>query len=307
MPKLSHRLEYLGFRVVTSAALALPERVADRAGAALGRLICRLGIRRQVVLDNLRNAFPDKDETWIRQVERGSYEHLGRVALSTLRLPGIPPEQWMRQVQYPQEDIDLLRAAVERSGRGAVIVTGHIGSLEAAALTVVSLGFRLHAYFQRMSNPLVDAEVERTRAAIGIRLIDRRQGVRPGVEALLRGDCVAVVADQDARTHGVFVPFFGRLASTHRGAAVMALRANAPIFFGYARYDPAGGYVGGVREIQVSREGGPDEVIERMIAAFTASLEAEVRKAPDQYFWQHKRWKSSPPRPAEEQAERAAV
>jgi len=291
---LSHRLEYAGFRALSAAAMALSEDAADRAGAALGRAIAGLGIRRAVVLDNLRHAFPDRDERWIADVARGSWEHLGREALSIVRLPGIPASHWLEHISYPAEVVARL-AALRDQGRGVVMVTGHFGSMEAAALTLHVLGFKVNAYFQRMTNPLVDADVCRTRAALGIRLIDRRLGVKPGVEALQRGEVVAVVADQDARTHGVFVPFFGRLASTHRGAAVMALRAEAPIFFGYARRNGAGGYLGNALELDVSREGSSDDVVQGMIAAFTARLEATVREAPEQYFWQHRRWKTAAP------------
>ncbi len=303
--RLSHRLEHLGFSALERAALRLPEATADRVGAALGRTVARLGIRSDVVLDNLRHAFPEQDEAWIRQVARGSWEHWGREALSILRLPAIPPAQWLERIRYPEEDLVALRAAHAR-GRGVVIVTGHLGSIEAAALTVTALGFPLAAYFQRMTNPLVDAELERARAALGIRLIDRRLGVRPGVEALGRGECVALVPDQDARTHGVFVPFFGRPASTHRGAAIMALRARAPIFFGYA-VRAADGYLGSVRELTSARAGESDDVVRGIIAEFTARLEAAVREAPEQYFWQHRRWKSSPEATPEEPVRSGAV
>lgn len=303
--RLSHRLEYAGYRLLTAVANALPERTADRTGAWIGRLVERIGIRRQVALENLRAAFPEQDAAWIRRVLRASYEHLGREAISILRLPRIPPDRWLERIRYPEEEMAAVRRALER-GRGAVIVTGHIGGLEAAARTLTALGFTLHAYFQRMANPYVDAEVARTRAAIGIQLIDRGRGVGPGVQALLQNHLVAVVADQDARSHGVFVPFMGRPASTFRGPAIMALRANAPIFFGFAKRD-GDGWLGGVREVLVPRDGDPDDVSQRMVAEYTARLEAVVREAPEQYFWQHRRWKTMPPAAAPEPAPGATV
>ncbi len=304
-PRLSHRLEYAGFRAVSSLALALPAGRAEGIGASLGRLAGRLGIRSDVVLDNLRHAFPQENEAWLREVARESWAHWGREALAMLRLPAIPPAEWLARVSYPEVEVAALQAAFAR-GRGGVIVTGHFGSIEAAALTVTALGLPLAAYYQRMSNPLVDGAVARAREGVGLHLIDRRQGVKPGVEALQRGELVAVVADQDARTHGVFVPFFGRPASTHRGAAIMALRAGAPIFFGYVRR-AGDAYVGGIRELEVPRGGSTDDVVYAMTAAFTASLEATVRQAPEQYFWQHRRWKSSPAAPAQEQVAPGAV
>jgi Kdo2-lipid IVA lauroyltransferase/acyltransferase len=112
---------------------------------------------------------------------------------------------------------------------------------------------------------------------------------------LRAGRAVAFVSDQDARGTGVFVPFFGRLASTHRGPALMAIRTGAPLFVGYAMRAADGSYVGGIEEITVSREGDMDEAVLRLTAAFTARLEALIRRAPEQYFWQHRRWKTRPP------------
>ena len=113
--------------------------------------------------------------------------------------------------------------------------------------------------------------------------------------ALRAGRVVAFVTDQDARGSGVFVPFFGRLASTHRGPALMALRTGAPLFLGYGMRLPNGTYTGTIEEITVSRDGDMDDAVYRLTAAFTAKLEAVVRRAPEQYFWQHRRWKTRPP------------
>jgi KDO2-lipid IV(A) lauroyltransferase len=61
-----------------------------------------------------------------------------------------------------------------------------------------------------------------------------------------------------------------------------------------------GGYLGGLEEITVSREGAMDEAVLRLTAAFTARLEALIRRAPEQYFWQHRRWKTRPPEDTQE-------
>lgn len=129
-----------------------------------------------------------------------------------------------------------------------------------------------------------------------MRVIPRGRATREGVRSLRAGRVVAFVADQDAKGAGAFVPFFGRLASTHRGPALLALRTGAPLFvaLGMVR-TPEGGYRARVEEVEVERGGEVGDVVYRMTAAFTARLEAGVRAAPDQYFWQHRRWKSRPP------------
>jgi KDO2-lipid IV(A) lauroyltransferase len=106
---------------------------------------------------------------------------------------------------------------------------------------------------------------------------------------------VAFVSDQDAGRDGVFVPFFGRLASTHRGAALMAIRTGAPLFLGVPLRVAAGRYSIRVREIRTDRSGQLDDAVQRLTAAYTELLETAIRSAPDQYLWLHRRWKTRPP------------
>jgi KDO2-lipid IV(A) lauroyltransferase len=53
-------------------------------------------------------------------------------------------------------------------------------------------------------------------------------------------------------------------------------------------------------EVSFEREGELEDVVYRGTAAFTAMLEAAIRELPEQYLWQHRRWKTRPPRPDQE-------
>jgi KDO2-lipid IV(A) lauroyltransferase len=135
-------------------------------------------------------------------------------------------------------------------------------------------------------------------------VIERSRATKLALRALRRGRAVAFGADQNAGRTGVFVPFFGRLASTHRGAALMALRTGAPVFLAVPLRADDGRYRMRVEEVVVDRAGNPEEVVERITVAFTQRLEQAVLAAPAQYLWQHRRWKTRPP---EERNERSPV
>ncbi|NIR44507.1 MAG: lipid A biosynthesis acyltransferase, partial [Gemmatimonadetes bacterium] len=81
--------------------------------------------------------------------------------------------------------------------------------------------------------------VAEMRERLGMGLIERTAAWDRLIASLTDGRVVAFVADQDARGRGVFVPFFGRLASTHRAPALLALRSGAPFFVGGAPADRA--------------------------------------------------------------------
>ena len=289
-PTLRHRAEDAVLRSVLFAADRLSQPQAERLGAALGRTVHALGMRRDVALDNLRRAFPERDEVWVRDVAKRSYEHFGREMVATLRL-----QSTIRASLIERSTVTGLDEVSEalRQGSGAILVTGHLGNWEVGTACLTARGLEIDGVMQRQSNPLADARINANRERLGIQPIDRRQAAKLGLRALREGRALGFVADQDARSGGVFVPFFGRPASTHRGPALLALRSGAPLFAATCIRAPDGRYDCRIVRIDESREGEPDEVVFRLTAAFTRILEAAIRTAPQQYLWQHRRWKSS--------------
>jgi Kdo2-lipid IVA lauroyltransferase/acyltransferase len=288
-----HRVEYALARAMERAASALPERAADAFGRALGRTAYRLGLRRGVVEDNLRRAFPDAGEAWLRRTGRAAYEHLGRESMAILRLSRLDPEAIVARTV--PVGLDELLAAREE-GRGVILATGHYGNWEIAAATVAARGIPIAAIVRRQGNRLVDARLDLLRRRLGVETISQREAPSRVPRILRANGVVGIVGDQDARGAGVFVPFFGRPASTHRGPALFALRLRAAVFACVARRLPGAGvrYEVSGRRLPVPASGDPEADVRALTAALAAHLEAEVRRAPEQYFWFHRRWKTPP-------------
>jgi KDO2-lipid IV(A) lauroyltransferase len=289
----TQRVEYALARSLEKAVSIMPERAADRFGATIGRRIHALGIRRDTVDENLRIAFPEASEDWIEKTRIAAYEHLGREAVAMLRLSKLDEQAVIeRTIPVGWEQLEDARSL----GKGVILVTGHYGNWEIAAATVASRGVPIGAIVRRQGNRLVDERLQHLRRKLGVETI--YQGQAPSrVPRLLRSNgVVGIVGDQDARRSGIFVPFFGRPASTHRGPALFALRLGAPVFSCIARRLPGSEVRYEVRGERVEFE--PTGELDRDVNALTAELarrlEKEIRMAPEQYFWFHKRWKTQP-------------
>lgn len=301
-PTLTHRIEYALFAGAVAVGCRVSERAAARLATAAGRLAYRpFGIRRRVVEEHIRLAFPERDEAWVRRMAAAAYAHLGREAIAMLRMAELTREHVLEHTRT--EGFDAFRERVD-AARGAVVVTGHIGNWEIGAATVAARGIPTDVVAQRQANPLFDRAVVEARERLGLHVIERRDAPKRVLRSLRAGRVVAFVADQNAGRGGVFVPFFGRPASTHRGPALMAIRAHKPLFLGISLRSADGRYHLRLDEIDVDRSDDTDAAVQRLTAAFTAGLEAAVKSAPDQYFWHHRRWKT---RPAEERIPEAAV
>lgn len=311
----SHRVEYALARTLETAVATLPEGAADAVGRRVGRIVHGMGIRRKVVESNLRLAYPHADEAWIERTVRATYEHLGREAAAILRLSKLDSRAVIERTDVT-EDWPKLEAALGE-GRGVLLVTGHYGNWEIAAAAVAARGVPIAAIVRRQGNRLVDARLDALRRKLGVETIYQSEAPSRVPRVLRKGGVVGIVGDQDARRSGVFVPFFGRPASTHRGPALFALKLRAPVFACVARRLPGGKlrYVVAGEQIVTERTGELETDVQTLTAALAARLEAEVKVAPEQYFWFHRRWKSKPPpepAPAEQgthtthSAERAA-
>jgi Kdo2-lipid IVA lauroyltransferase/acyltransferase len=289
----AHRVEYALARTLETAVATLPERAADAVGRRIGRMVYRLGIRRKVVEDNLRLAFPGRGEAWIHATARAAYEHLGREAAAILRL-GKLDRQAIVERTVPVGWDELQEALAE--GKGVLLVTGHYGNWEIAAATVASRGTPISAIVRRQGNLLVDARLDQLRRNLGVETITQREAPSRVPRLLRRNQVIGIVGDQDARRAGVFVPFFGRPASTHRGPALFALKFDAAVFACVARRLPGREvrYEVSGQRVPVVRTGDLEADVTALTAEIAARLEGEVRKAPEQYFWFHRRWKSSP-------------
>ncbi|UCF21521.1 MAG: lysophospholipid acyltransferase family protein [Gemmatimonadota bacterium] len=271
----------------------LPPQVGERLGRRLGRLAYRLGWRRGVVESQLTLAFPERDADWVSRTARACFEHVGREALGLPRLLrlGLPEVRARLEVI---EGTEVLREAFGE-GRGVVMVSGHFGNWELAGSALAALGYPVDAVMQRLKNPHLNRLIQEMRERLGMGLIDRVRAWDRYMESLAAGRIVAFVADQDARGRGVFVPFFGRPASTHKAPALLALRTRAPFLIGGTLRVGPRRYHGWIVRLDPRPGLGAGEQVLDLTQRWAAELERRIRLYPEQYFWHHKRWKTTAP------------
>jgi len=291
----SHYAEYYGLRGAVAALRRLSLHRAGSIGERIGRLgYSPLAVRRAVVERQVRAAFPGLSEPDVLRIATKSYEHLGRTTIET----ALMPEQSREEVLAMFERVDGWDV-VERAraaGKGALIVSGHIGNWELGGALVAARGIALGVVTRGMENPLFGRYLTQTRERLGMEVIHDADAVRKVPRKVRSGGMVAFLFDQGAAgLASTWVPFFGRLAKTPKGPAVFALRLAAPLIFACAVRQPSGKYVMHFEELPVARTGERDADVDAIVNTYTRALERWVRKYPEQYFWHHRRWKHQQP------------
>lgn len=274
---------------------AIPWDRAGQVGAKVGAAGFQpLGVRRRVVERQIAGAFPELSLEQVGEMARRSYQHLGRSAIETALLPGLGQAGVLRLVTEVENWNVVERA--KAGGKGIIIVAGHLGNWELAGAYLAARGVPLDVIVRKMGNPFFDKYLNQTRQRIGMNVVYDAQAVRHTPRALREGRAVAFVADQGVLgLASTFVPFFGRPAKTPRGAGVFALRFGAPVIFIAALRKADGSYLVGFEEIPVVTTGDREKDVDGVVLRFTQVLEKWVRRAPEQYFWQHRRWRRQPP------------
>jgi KDO2-lipid IV(A) lauroyltransferase len=251
-----------------------------------------LGFRRRVALDGLRRAFPERTESERRAIGRAAYRQLGRSLAEFSVSRALTNAELDRLVQF--DGWDRYEAA-RAQGRGVVVAVAHFGNWELLARACARRGIPLTAITRALRGRL-NARLLAARREGGMRELPDKGSTKAALQLLRRGETLAIVVDQNMRpARGVFVDFFGAPACTTPAAAVLSLRAGAPLIAAFPVRQSDG-----THRVLVQGPFSPPPAARGHSAAValtqevTRAVERVVREHPDHWFWVHRRWKTRP-------------
>lgn len=290
--------EFLAFLPVWF--LSWPFRVLPYGGAwKLGQFIAALlwplaKKHRGIASENLKHAFPDKDEEWRKKIVRQHFRHLGRLMADVFYKPRMNRKFFEKYIIYDGNSHELEKE-IDELGKGAALITGHVGSWENL---VQYTGAVLNGagIYKIVKNRFVEKWFRGIRETSGIALYTMEE-TSGALKAMRKGKPLGLVTDQNAGRAGVFMEFFNRPASTYKGAALLSYLAGAPMYFFTMihEYDK-----GPKLRLRIQRLPDIDRSIDKEEAILKATqnwvdrLQAEASMWPEQYFWVHRRWKTKP-------------
>ena len=250
-------------------------------------------IRRSLTLNHLRMAFPQKSQEEIKAIALAAYRNLVISLLEVFWFSRLTPELVKEIVRMP--DSSLMESRL-REGKGLIMLGGHFGNWELIAIAVGLLtGHPLTIIVQRQRNRYVDAFMNKNRTIFGNKVVEMEKAPRQIIATLRENGVVAMLADQSGPQEGLFVNYFGRPASTHRGPAVFSVRTGAPIIMAFILRQADGRYIVEFKEVDTENVSGSDDSkVEQITARHVAVLEDYASQYPDHWLWMHKRWKHTP-------------
>jgi heptosyltransferase II len=285
--------EYLVYAVYCSVSFLLsllPVAWIFRGGQAVGFLGYMLLIPyRQLARRNVRIAFPDWSPMQVERCVRTHFQNLVANLLCGFVLGEKPWEEAKRFI-----DFTTVGETAEETADAQCIVAAvtHVGNWELLSTLPHWMDRPVFGViYQKQRNRLLDERVRKSRSRDGMEAIDRSEGLTRSVGILKRGGLLAMLVDQHAGDKGVWIPLFGRLASTSTLPAILAKRTDARLLAGgMETMGPA------KWRIEYRYLLGERASTEEITAELNRRVEAQIKRNPPDWFWLHNRWKTPSPR-----------
>jgi KDO2-lipid IV(A) lauroyltransferase len=291
LQQISFAAETAGWNAYQGLFRAMGLERASDAGGALLRRIGPLASVHHVARVNMRIAFPEASERELDGLLDAAWDNFGRVL-------GEFPNTHRFDFSADSDQIEVEGADIlseyDRAGQPVVLVGGHFANWEVMPAVIVRHMRDCRITYRHANNPSIDKAIIEQRRAYGVNILAPKggQGAKAIMAALKDGASVALMNDQKMND-GIAAPFFGREAMTASGPSRMALRFDCPLVpMGIVRKDGARFKVTVHDPIEKPDKDDPDAIL-KTVTKVNQFVESEIRKAPSQWFWVHRRFEKT--------------
>lgn len=270
--------------------------IAKWLGSAVFHLIRKY---RERVIQNLTLAFgKEKDAAEIARLAKEVFLNFSLTPLESIYAYINPFERFLLKIEISGEE--YLRSAL--AGNKGVIALGiHLGPFTLVGARLSLAGYRFNLMYNEGNYPKLwkrFGDYQRRLGQNPFPLKPVTASLKKSLNSLRRNEILYLIADEQQRRGGIPTPFFGQLAFTPSGPAILSLKTGAPILPMYI-----------VRErrvprrliisppVTIDRTSDLEKDIETLTVKFTRVIEDTVRQYPGQWSWLNRRWKTFPPPP----------
>jgi Lauroyl/myristoyl acyltransferase len=249
---------------------------------------------RKLALQHLTVAFgKEKSREEIKSLSKRFFEYLGKNAGEMLRATRVENLQQLEEFMDVSGYENFERAYAK--GKGVIFLTCHLGAFDLQVSVMALKGLNPNIIGTPLKDERLNELLWNYRNKFGAVAIERGRETFRLIKVLKSGGSVALLIDQDTKVKSTFVEFFGRLASTPVGATVLALKTGAAIVPTYVhlRKDWKQ-HMQILPEVPLSVTGNEDLDVQENTQMLTNLIEAIIRQHPEQWVWNHERWKTRP-------------
>ena len=238
--------------------------------------------RRLLTINNIKNAFPEKNEKEVIRIAKESYKTMGKMIMTSIFL-----EEITKNGNTIVENEELMRQACEKNEKAVLIVSLHLGGFEAGSKMRDIRKF--YAVFRKQKNKKINNLMTKWREKGGLNSLPLHD-----TEALSRAinekSIIALASDHHGKD--VDIEFFGRKTKAVAGPVLLSMKHKIPIVLAYAVFDGDVIRVRNKKIIEIEKQKKIKETMQFNMQKIYHEFEEIIREYPEQYMWQHNRWRN---------------
>lgn len=299
--KVLYFIQYILFLVFFTPVAALPYSISLKLGRALGGLGYYLASnRRAIALENIQSAIDRGAITWpggAESMAREVFRNIGQWFVEIVKVLFGFGDSLVRQVMV--EGLENLENAGKEGERGIIIVSAHMGNWELMVMSLTEkMGRTMHGVAKKQSNPYINEFIVKARQKYGTRIIYKEGVLRKFISIMREGGAVGMMLDQHVSANmGFRMDFLGAPAWVSRTPATIARKTGAALVPMFLHYDSKQR----AHVLTFMPEVSLEDDLEKTTAVLNSRVEDFVRLSPAQWLWIHRRWKTDPSAPDDDE------
>ncbi len=254
-----------------------------------------MGYRKKVVVQNLKNSFPEKTEEEIQKITKQFYKHFCDVIFETLKLYTISQENLKKRIVFTDEAIKTMNSFFDK-GQSIVGVIGHVGNWEWGAIShQIYFKQLITGVYHPLSNKSFDAFMLKLRGRFGGNIVSMTALYKELLTLRQKNipTTIGLIADQTAPPESAYwLTFLNQDTPVFVGTEKLAKKFNYPVVYLPIKKIKRGYYQMGAIVITENPKDMPDGKITEL---HTRELEKNIQEQPFSWLWSHRRWKHKKP------------
>ena len=237
--------------------------------------------RRVLTIDNIKRAFPEKTDKEVIRIAKESYKTMGKMVMTSIFLEDITTNG-----HTVIENEELILKACEDNEKAVIIVSLHLGGFEAGSIMRSIRKF--YAVFRKQKNRKLNDLMTEWREKGGLHSIPLRDSEALN-SALKNKTLIALASDHHA--DDVEIEFFGRKTTAVSGPVLLGLKHKIPLVLSYAIFEGNTVKVINKKILEIEKKENLKATVKYNMQKIFYEFEEIIKEYPEQYMWQHKRWR----------------
>lgn len=238
--------------------------------------------RRLLAINNIKNAFPQKNDEEIIRIAKKSYKTMGKMIMTSIFL-----EEITKEGNTIVENEELMKKACKDNEKAVLIVSLHLGGFEAGSKMKDIRKF--YAVFRNQKNKKINDLMTKWREKGGLNSLPLHNNEALS-KAINEKSIIALASDHYGKD--VNVTFFGHETTAVAGPVLLSIKHKIPIVLAYAIFDGDVVRVVNKKIIQIEKQKKLKETMQFNMQKIYNEFEEIIKEYPEQYMWQHNRWRN---------------